>query len=233
MLFIGLLVFTLMNIVALLVLPFPAKQREQLFFIPIPFLTSTLLRIGALCHIIQKDQRDPNLKKHFKGKSVLYIANHNSMIDVPLLNTTHPITTLMKFEVLYIPFMTLPSIACGAITVKRKDAQSRRAAFYKSCERLQNGRPVFYFPEGTRGRGQGIKPYENIHLPLLKTAYKLGVPVVPITLRNTKDLLHYKYLIKPFHTLEIITHNYIQPEHFKDEESFTRTCWQQVCATLK
>lgn len=222
------LVFAGMNLTAILVLAFPQKLRERLFFIPIPPLMNFLFSCGTFTRITKIEKRSNKSIIDHKGRSVLYIANHNSMIDPPVLNSKFPITTLMKYEVLYIPMMTLPSIACGAITVKRGDKSSRKNALKKSLHRLDTARPVFYFPEGTRSKGKPIKDYDEIHLPLLKSAYKREISVVPITITGTKELLTNLYLIKPFHKMKMITHNYVYPKDFTNEEDFCKFCWKQI-----
>jgi 1-acyl-sn-glycerol-3-phosphate acyltransferase len=150
------------------------------------------------------------------------------MLDVPFLNTKFPITTLMKFEVLYIPFMTLPSLACGAITVKRSQKNSRKQALLKSQARLKNGQSVFYFPEGTRAKDRPIKEFEQIHLPLIKIAYQEQLPVQPISLQGTRELLDSHTLIRPGQPLKMVIHPLIFPQNFTDEITFAKECWSRV-----
>jgi 1-acyl-sn-glycerol-3-phosphate acyltransferase len=223
-LIVAVVVFTLMNIWSIPTFLFSKKLREKLYFIPIPFLTSTLLKIGTLSRITHIDRRN----KDFRPSSRLYIANHRSMIDVPLLNTAHPISTLMKFEVLYLPFMILPSLASGAITVKRGDPKSRKKAFMTSVQRLNEGKPVFYFPEGTRAKDGLVKDYQAIHKPLLKSAFMNKSLVIPISVAGTKDLLDKHNLVRPFQKLIMITHDYVDPHHFDNEELFCQKCWEIV-----
>jgi len=230
--FIGTLVFTGLNLAALVALPFPKKLREKIFFVPVPFLMQSLFRVGTLSRLSLSDKRSRADITNQKGKSVLYIANHRSMVDPPFLNGKFPITTLMKFEVLYIPFLTLPSFSCGAITVKRGDRDSRKNALIQSLARLDSGQAVFYFPEGTRAKEKSIKEFKDIHLPLIKAAYEKNVAVVPITVTGTKELLGKHNLVIPFSKMGMITHNYVYPKDFSSDIEFAQFCWEKVCSGL-
>ena len=224
--FIGFLVFTAMNIWSIPAFLFPKKRRESFYFFSIPFLTGSLLKWGTLSRIIHIDRREA--KNSAPPTSRLYIANHRSMIDVPLLNTAHPVTTLMKFEVFYLPFMILPSLASGAIAVKRGNSQSRKRAFMTSISRLKNGKPVFYFPEGTRARDGYVKKYELIHKPLLKAAYGQQASIIPISVAGTKEILDDHNFIRPFQKLVMITHDYVHAKDFTNEDDFCQACWEKV-----
>ena len=224
--------FGAMNIMAIIAMPFPKQLREKIFYLPSPLLMKTLFHIGCLAEIEKIDHRTPETIKQQKNRSTLYIANHCSMVDPPFLNSAYPISTLMKFEVLYIPFLTLPSLACGAITVKRGDRNSRKSALLQSIARLTSGSSVFYFPEGTRAKKKPIKEFDQIHLPLLKAAYINDVAVLPITIKGTRELLSPLNLVNPLHKMTMVSHNYVYPCDFQNEMDFCQHCWAKVVAGL-
>ena len=222
--------FLILNIWAIIVLPLPTSRRKksQIFLTLAPIVCKIIVYLGFLSKTKLVDRREIPLLKQYKNKGVLFIANHSSLIDTPLMNMTHPFTTLMKREIIYIPMMTLPSIAANQITVKRGDPIDRKRALKQSLNNLYNNGYLLYYPEGTRSKTDSPKPFENIHLPILRAAYKKNIPIVPISLFGTKTILTKRGFIKPFQKMGMITHNFLLGEHFSDEEEFLRACWEKV-----
>ena len=228
-------VFGLFNLWALitLLIPISKKKRAKLFLLMAPLACRTIVYLSFISRAKLIDRRDPISIKEFNKKGILFIANHSSMIDIPLMNTTHPITTLMKREVIYIPVMTLPSLAASQITVKRGDPIDRKRALKESLNRLYNNEYLQYYPEGTRSKTGSPKPYEQIHLAILRAAYKKDIPIVPISLFGTKELLTSYGMIKPFHKMGMITHDFILPKNFENEEDFLKASWEKVESGFK
>ncbi len=126
------------------------------------------------------------LKKGPKGK--LYVSNHQSFIDMPLL-ATMPVNLkwLSKKELFKIPVAGWLMKICGHISV---DRQSKTA--YKALENIvepiKSGVSVMIFPEGTRSRIGKMKPFKKgafyaakdndfvIQPVLVEGAYKLLPP---------------------------------------------------------
>jgi 1-acyl-sn-glycerol-3-phosphate acyltransferase len=113
----------------------------------------------------------------------VFIANHQSNLDIPLFASLLPEQTVVvaKKEVLRIPFFGWLARKTGNLLIDRTDheqavAQLRSAA----AEIRRRGVSVWIFPEGTRGRAPGTL------LPFKKGAFHLalaaGVPLVPIVM---------------------------------------------------
>lgn len=89
-------------------------------------------------------------KKIDKSKQYIIIANHTSMIDVFLpciLHPEHPLSYVGKKELENIPiFGTI--FKKIAVSVDRKDKQSRTEVYVKCAERIKQGNSVVIFPEG-------------------------------------------------------------------------------------
>lgn len=85
-----------------------------------------------------------------KDKQYIIIANHTSVIDVLLmliLHRQHSLCFVGKKELEKIPiFGTI--FKRVAVSVDRKDAQSRAEVYTKCAERIREGKSIVIFPEG-------------------------------------------------------------------------------------
>lgn len=186
-----------------------------------------ILKIGCLAKITARDYRSAELKKIISP--ALYICNHQSMIDIPLLLSRFAIPPIMKKEIMKIPIFGIVAKISGAMPVDRKDPNSRQNILKMSFERMKNGFPVQYYPEGTRSKDGKPKPYEEVKMKLVDFAFKNNIPVVCISAYGTKDLLTKNGIVKPFHTLGITIEKEIYPSDFKDKEEFSTHAWNLVC----
>jgi len=219
-----LIVFFIVMFVPCLIFIFIPLERRYPFIRGMWRVASTLiLRIGffsKLVHINKSGQK----RKTLKG---LFIVNHQSAIDIPLLCTQHQVMPLMKKEILYYPFFGLVAMVSGSIVVDRKDRNSRKKALFQSQKRLKRDFPVQVYPEGTRSRAGAPLPFEKIHRVLLDFSYRENVPVTPISLYGSNQILNGGN-IQFGKTLGVLTQKTVYPEDFKDEESFSSHCWNLV-----
>jgi 1-acyl-sn-glycerol-3-phosphate acyltransferase len=74
----------------------------------------------------------------------------------------------------------------GHITIEKADLSQRLAGADQITEALRGGISIAVFPEGTFFRLPGILPFR---LGAFRAAVDAGRPVVPITLRGTRDVL--------------------------------------------
>lgn len=121
---------------------------------------------------------DIDLHGHPHEGAVLYVVNHRSYADIPIVLSQIPTFMLAKFEVSHWPIVGGGAKSAGAVFVKRDKKTSRRNAAEAISQRLQEGYPVLLFPEGTTVKGeiQTFKPRS------FQIAASLGIPVVPVAL---------------------------------------------------
>ncbi len=121
----------------------------------------------------------------------LVLMNHQSILDIPVVDGVYPknLAWVAKKEIEAIPFygqiMTLPEM----ISIDREDRRSLVALFKKAKDRLQKGRVIAMFPEGTRGDGQRLLPFKQ-GAKLL--AEKLDLRVQPIVIVHTRHIIDSK-----------------------------------------
>ncbi|MDA3061711.1 MULTISPECIES: lysophospholipid acyltransferase family protein [unclassified Campylobacter] len=114
----------------------------------------------------------------------LFIANHQSIMDIVVLEETHPanICWIAKKEIGELPIigkiLTLPKM----IAVDRKNPRELVRIVHEVDDRIKNGRAIVMFPEGTRHRGTKMLKFQN---GAKMIANKLGLKVQPIVLIGT------------------------------------------------
>ena len=123
-----------------------------------------------------------------RDETYVYMANHSSLIDTPALFAYLPyqFKIMAKKELFYIPFMGWHLWTSGNFPVDRSDGRKTAKSLRKVIEGIKGGKSLAVFPEGTRtpdGYLQEFKP------GAFKIALRAGVPIVPVTIRGTFELL--------------------------------------------
>lgn len=110
----------------------------------------------------------------------LYVMNHISWFDIPILACQQPLHFLSKAEVRTWPLIGWLADRAGTLFIQR----GRHGAAQKSLKEitgcLQSGGSVVIFPEGTTTDGKGVKKF---HGRLLQAAIDAQVKIQPIALR--------------------------------------------------
>ncbi len=122
------------------------------------------------------------------GQSYVVVANHQSLIDIYLLFGATPIDIIwvMKQELRRVPFLGLACDRMGYIYIDRGNTEAALRSISAAKHRISNGVSVVFFPEGTRSRDGSLGTFKRgaFHL-----ATELDLPVLPITIQGTRDLL--------------------------------------------
>lgn len=130
--------------------------------------------------------------------SYLVIANHQSHMDIPVVVYHLPLrlTFMAKKELFKIPFFGWGMHAAGVLKIDRSNRQ-KAIKTLKDAEKivLENNFSVMAFPEGTRSPDGDIHTFKKGPFVM---AIDTGLPVLPISIRGTYDILPKKKLkIKP------------------------------------
>lgn len=116
----------------------------------------------------------------------LFASNHQSMVDPPLIGSCLPreISYIARRSLFYNPLFGAVIRSCNSIPVDRGEADV--GAIRAALGALADNQGLLIFPEGTRSYDGVIKePKAGAGL----LACKSGVPVVPIRVRGTRDIL--------------------------------------------
>lgn len=122
------------------------------------------------------------------GESYVYMANHQSMYDIPALLGYLPVQFrwLAKIELFRIPVFGYAMSRAGYIAI---DRSNRRAAFNsieRAARKVREGASIIIFPEGARSNDGNIKAFKKGGFML---ALKSKRPIVPVTILGSRSIL--------------------------------------------
>ncbi|HSF41803.1 MAG TPA: lysophospholipid acyltransferase family protein [Thermoanaerobaculia bacterium] len=119
--------------------------------------------------------------------SYVFLANHQSLFDIPLLLATVPgqVRMMAKRSLFLIPIFGWALSAGGFIPIDRGDRSTAKArqSFSSAMNRLRGGVSILLFPEGTRSLTDTLLPFQRGGFLL---ALKQGLPIVPVGIRGTR-----------------------------------------------
>jgi 1-acyl-sn-glycerol-3-phosphate acyltransferase len=119
----------------------------------------------------------------------VFIANHQSYFDIPVLYAGLPfaLSFIAKKELFFIPFFGWGIAAIGHIWIDRENARAARKSITRAIEKLKcQGISLVLFPEGTRSITGEVGEFKRGSFTL---ALEAGVPVVPVSILGTRDVL--------------------------------------------
>lgn len=116
--------------------------------------------------------------------AVLFVANHISWLDIPVLHSACAMGFVGKAEIESWPVFNFIARTGGTIFHQRGSHDSAADVSSVMAQRLQQGRAVAIFPEG------GIKPGASIrvfHARMFRPAVDVGCMVQPVRIRYMRD----------------------------------------------
>ncbi|MEZ4440338.1 MAG: lysophospholipid acyltransferase family protein [Polyangiaceae bacterium] len=123
------------------------------------------------------------------GGGLMYASNHQSLLDILVLGAVLPgdLKWATKRSIMNVPFLGWHLRLAGHVPVDRQ-AGSRAAAetIKRFVTVLEQGKPLLVFPEGTRSDDGEIHDFKNGGF---YAAVRAGVPVVPVALEGTHQLM--------------------------------------------
>lgn len=121
--------------------------------------------------------------EHLPQGPIMIAAKHQSVLDtiIPTLFTHMPVY-ILKQELLNLPIFGWYCRKAGLIAIDRSGHMSAlKAMVAQAKERMDQGRPIIIFPEGTRQMIGAVPDYK----PGVAAIYMLlGVPCVPLALNT-------------------------------------------------
>ena len=122
------------------------------------------------------------------SQSYIYMSNHRSNFDIPLLLGCLPIQFrwLAKAELFKIPIFGRAMSGAGYVKIDRSNRKSAFKSIEHVAAKMKNGVSVMIFPEGTRSEDGDVKPFKKGGFVM---AVDTGTPIVPIILRGTRSIM--------------------------------------------
>jgi 1-acyl-sn-glycerol-3-phosphate acyltransferase len=124
-----------------------------------------------------------------RRKAHIFMPNHVSFLDGPLVMTLIPGTArvILKKSVLRIPVVGVGMRFVGFVPVDRKGAEGGKKSIARAASLMrERGYSFLIFPEGTRSREGRLQAFRRGGFFL---ALESGAPVVPVTIRGTRELM--------------------------------------------
>lgn len=200
--------------------PAPAFFRWLTYVLLTPLILASTIFFGCIslvCGLWDKSGRQQHFIAHLWARSLLilslspitlvgeeklrihqtavYASNHLSYYDTPVLFARLPFQfrILAKQSLWKIPFIGWYLNRSGQVPVDQSSARNAVASLNRGVQTLKHGLPLVIFPEG--GRTQTGRPQPFVS-GAAYMAIKAQVPLVPITLIGTYELL-------PMHTYHL------------------------------
>ena len=162
-----------------------------------------------------------------EDRGALFIANHRSWFDPPLIMATTCAMGVSKAQVALIPFIGLYGYTTGAVFFNRRSPAARARARADLLQLLKHGNRSHIFPEGTRTRDGELR--EKVYLTAIRDCYRENVPVVPVALYGTERFLPTPMThAVPFQSCRLDIGEALWPEDFGDEDAFALAAWNEV-----
>jgi 1-acyl-sn-glycerol-3-phosphate acyltransferase len=127
------------------------------------------------------------LEKLEPGRTYVFVANHQSIYDIPILFWSLPyqLRIIAKESLGQIPFIGWHLRRTGHMLVDRKRPDSTRVIHW--AERLTSkGLSLIVFPEGTRSRDGRVARFKG---GSFYVALEAGLPVVPLSVIGSRHVM--------------------------------------------
>jgi 1-acyl-sn-glycerol-3-phosphate acyltransferase len=162
-------------------------------------------------------------------RAAVYASNHLSYMDTPVLFAKLPFQfrILAKQALWKLPFVGWYLERSGQVPIDSASPRSAVAGLLRGVAALEAGMPLVLFPEGARSPDGRLQP---AHPGCAFMALKAGVPLVPVALVGTYELLPmHVYSLRP-RPLMIVIGEPISTEGLttKDADALTERLYAEI-----
>ncbi len=160
--------------------------------------------------------RVQGLSNREEGRAYVIMSNHQSNFDVPTLYYALGAKMRMvgKKELFDVPLFGRAMQRAGFIAVDRKDHARAIASMERVRESVLRGMSIYMAPEGTRSVSGELQKFKKGGFLV---AQQTGTPILPITLRGTRDVLpsHSAFPIRGV-DVDVVVHTPLDVEREQD-----------------
>ena len=174
-----------------------------------------------------------NPERAFDGDPHIFVANHLSWYDVPVLSSFLPRAKFVAKEELFsLPIFGKAMRAVGMVPIKRENRRAAFTSYDNAARSVKLGNSIVVFPEGTRGTDYSLRPFKKGPFVLATSA---GATIVPVVIHGAHEVLpRGSWLVRPrrvdVHLLEPVSVEGLDAsarEHLADE------VWSRMAALLE
>ena len=118
---------------------------------------------------------------------ICFVSNHVGVVDIilSLAFIGRPFGFIAKKELLFFPFFNMWIYILGGLFIDRKNIRKAVKTINHGIKRIQSGRNMLIFPEGTRSKGRGLLPFRS---GAIKLATNSLAPIVPMAITGSYDV---------------------------------------------
>jgi 1-acyl-sn-glycerol-3-phosphate acyltransferase len=133
---------------------------------------------GARVHLSGLEHLDRN-------KAYLFVANHQSNLDPPLMFSYlgHNTGAIAKKELLKVPLFKQGFPLAHIVPIDRTDRESAIESTRRGAHQLRQGHSLMAFPEGTRSLDGQVKEFKK---GVFYMAVEAGVEIAPVVINGTR-----------------------------------------------
>lgn len=169
-----------------------------------------------------------------KDKTVLFVSNHQSNFDIPLLLSAIDVPKgfIAKKELAKVPLISTWMRYLNCIFMDRDNLRKSAASIIEGVNLLKSGYSMTVFPEGTRSKGKAIDEFKG---GSFKLATKSKCLIVPLTINDTYKLMEANNNRIKGADVELVIHPPIDVTKLnKDElENLHTTVHSIICSAYK
>ncbi len=144
-------------------------------------------------------------------QTYVVVCNHASQYDILLVYGWLGIDLrwVMKQELRKLPGIGPACEKVGHIIVDRSDPEGAKRTINEALARIGNGVGILFFPEGTRSLDGRLRPFKK---GAFRVAVDQDLPVLPLTLLGTRDILRSRSMFITPGRAKIIIHPPLRAE---------------------
>ncbi len=193
------------------------------YIFPRPYarkISSWFIRLSIFFSLDVKGEEDPNAQ--------MFLLNHQSDLDIAIMETltSRDLTWVAKKELFNVPFFGLALKFPQDIAIQRESKTSLIKFLRDAKDRLDKGRVITMFPEGTRSTKGKLLPFKS-GAKVVADKYKLTVqPIIFIQTASYYNIKNFYY--KPGRIKVIYMDSFIADKNDKDWLKNLRVKMQEV-----
>lgn len=192
-------------------------------FVPKPYapkISAWIIRLTTFFSVEIEGEEDPDVQ--------MFLLNHQSDLDICIIETisSRDLAWVAKKELFEIPFFGLALKLSQDIAVERESKTSLIKLLRDAKSRVNQGRVITIFPEGTRSSKGKLLPFKS-GAKIIADKYKLKVQ--PIVLMQTSKYYNIKkFYYKPGRIKVIFMDSFIADPHDENWLNDLRIKMQKV-----
>lgn len=163
-----------------------------------------------ICYILFIPVKVIRNKNVHKNTSYVFVANHQGSFDIFLIYgfLNRNFKWMMKKSLRKVPFVGKACEAAGHIFVDKSGPKKIQATIEQGRHTLKDGMSLVIFPEGSRTYTGQMNDFKKGAFML---ADELQLPVVPLTISGSFDILSRTGKYLHWHPMKLIIHDPIYP----------------------